>query len=136
MGEPKPKRSPRGEDEPEPLEAGLRGPSWEKVEREEDLPPDEYLLLKVVEANGEHLRTMRWGLGLGTFVLLVWVAFGPLLAAALGLGAFGGGLAVFLLAGVLLAAGLHALQRQLELLRRAVAATDHYVFGPPHHHEK
>jgi hypothetical protein len=27
--------------------------------------------------------------------------------------------------------GLQALSRQLDLLRRAVAATDHYLFGPP-----
>lgn len=121
-----PKRARDPEDgEPEPLEAGLRLPTHERVE-DLDAEPDEYLLLKVVEANGEHHRTMRWGLGLGTLVLLAHATVGPSL--------YGTGLApavaVFVVAGALLGAGLHALQRQLELLRRAVAATDHFVFGP------
>lgn len=130
MAEPKHARRARDPDEPEPLEAGLRGSTYDRVE-DLDAEPDEYLLLKVVEANGEQHRTMRWGLGLGVFVLLSWAAFGPALAAATGLGPFVAGLVVFLVAGALLGAGLHALQRQLELLRRAVAATDHFVFGPP-----
>lgn len=118
----------RDEDEPAPLEAGLQGPMYDTVEREEDLPSDEYFLQKVVEANGEHHRTMRWGLGLGTLVLLLYVGFGEALRGPLG--PWGAGLAVFLVAGALLGAGLHALQRQLELLRRGMAATDHFVFGP------
>lgn len=130
MAEPKHARRGRErEEEPEPLEAGLRGPVEEPPAREEDLPPDEYFLLKVVEANGEHLRTMRWGLGLGTFLLVLHAGFGWALAQQLG--PFLPGLVVFLVAGALLGAGLHALGRQLELLRRAVAATDHFLFGPP-----
>lgn len=118
----------RREDEPPPLEAGLQPLHEAPLEREEDLPPDEYFLLKVVEANAEHLRTMRWGLGLGLFLVLAYVGFGELLRAQLG--PLLPGLVLFLLAGPLLAMGLQALGRQLDLLRRCVAATDHFVFGP------
>lgn len=129
MAKPKPARRARDEDEtPAPLEAGLRVPGTAPPPHEDE-GADEYLLLKVVEANGEHLRTMRWGLGGGLFLLLVGVAFGPLLAASFG--PLAAGLALFLVAGAFLGAGLHGLARQLELLRRAVAATDHFVFGPP-----
>ena len=125
-----PKHRGKREEEPEPLEAGLRSP-YDSVQREEDLPPDEYLLQKVVVANGEHLRTMRVGLGLGVLVLLLHVTVGRFF--------YGGPVAdltVFLVAGGLLGAGLHALHRQLELLRRAVAAPDHFVFGPPESEEQ
>lgn len=100
----------------------------------EDEAADEYLLLKIVEANDEHLRTMRWGLGLGMLALLAYVSFGSLLQAQVG--PFAAGLLVFGVAGILLGAGLHALARQLDLLRRAVAATDHFVFGPAEGPEK
>lgn len=126
MTEPKHRGGARGE--PEPLEAGLVGPAAGSPAPEEE-GPDEYLLLKVVEANGEHLRTMRWGLGLGTLALVLYVAFGHLLQAQIG--PFLAGLAVLALAGGLLGVGLQALGRQLELLRRAVAATDRFLFGPP-----
>jgi hypothetical protein len=124
MPEPKHKRS----DEPEPPEAGLQGPIYDGPVDDAEMGADEYLLLKVVQANGEHLRTMRWGLGLGTLLLLFQASFGGLLAA--NVGPLVAGLVVFAPAGLLLGAGLHALSRQLELLRRAVAATDHFVFGP------
>lgn len=133
MAEPKHGRKPRpaeDEDAPEPLEAGLRGPSYERVE-DLDAEPDEYLLMKVVEANGSHHRTMRVGLGLGTLALVGHVTVGPYLYGD----AIGPNLAAFVVIGGLLGAGLHALQRQLELLRRAVAATDHFVFGPPQEHD-
>jgi hypothetical protein len=118
---PSPKHAPRPPKKDEPPE-----PPAETADLDE--AADEYLLLKVVEANGEHLKTMRWGLGLGVVVLLLYVCFGSWLNGALG--AFAAGLLVFALSGSLLAAGLHALGRQLDLLRRAVAATDHFVFGP------
>ena len=110
------------DDEPEPLEAGLKVPGPSLAPEGDDFDVDEYLLLKVVEANGEHLRTMRGSLALG-FVLLVMQ---PLVAFQLGPVA---ALAMNLVALLFLAIGLHALARQLELLRRAVAATDHFVFG-------
>lgn len=130
MAEPKHARKPRDEAHEEPLEAGLRMPTYERVE-DLDAEPDEYLLLKVVEANGAHHKTMRVGLGLGAFLLLVHATFGPAIYGPGPLPA----LAIFLLAGGLLGIGLHALQRQLELLRRSVAATDHFVFGPPERHD-
>lgn len=130
MADPKSKRRGRDPEEPEPLEAGLQGPTYDRVE-DLDAEPDEYLLQKVVEANSQHHRTMRWGLGLGTLVLLAWATFLPQVVG----NTLGVTLAVFLVAGALLGAGLHALQRQLELLRRAVAATDHFVFGPQDGHE-
>jgi hypothetical protein len=119
------KHKPR--DEPPPLEAGLKGPDYgAPVEVGEE--PDDYLLLKVVEANGEHLKTMRWCLALGILFLLP----GPLLGPYFGTGA---ALMMNLLAGLFFAIGFHALARQLELLRRAVAATDYYVFGEDKGHE-
>jgi hypothetical protein len=114
-------------DEPPPLEAGLKGPD-DGPPLEPGEEPDDYLLLKVVEANGEHLTTMRWCLGLGV-VALVAV---PAVTALAGLGV---GIMASLVAGLFFAIGFHALARQLELLRRAVAATDHFVFGEPGEHE-
>lgn len=117
-----PKHKPRDDAPPEPLEAGLKGPDYSTASGVEDLGADEYLLLKVVEANAEHLRTMRWTLGIGVLLLLL----DPLLYALYGVVA---ALLWNLAAGALLAVGLQALARQLELLRRAAAATDHFVFG-------
>jgi hypothetical protein len=132
MAKPKPPRRAREDDEPQPLEAGLRTPASEPShDHAHDDDVDEYLLQKVVEANGEHLRTMRWGLGLGTLMLLLDVGFvgSQFGSAAVAIVALG-------VAGPLLGIGLHALARQLELLRRAVAATDHFVFGPADEQER
>jgi hypothetical protein len=62
-------------------------------------------------------------------VVLFYLTFGFLLANAVG--PVFAAIVVFTVAGALLGAGLHALARQLELLRRAVAGCDHFIFGPP-----
>ncbi|MCA1813320.1 MAG: hypothetical protein LC624_05140 [Halobacteriales archaeon] len=118
----------KARDEPPPLEAGLKGPDYGPI-ADPGEEPDEYLLIKIVEANGEHLKTMRWCLGIGVVLLVLSPVVGPIYG-------FTAMLALNLAAGLSFAIGFHALARQLELLRRAVAATDYYVFGEQSEHEQ